>query len=80
MVDVVDAAELVKHNFGRLDVLVSNTGYMESTSDFDPKAWWRPWTVNIWGISLCVPPAAVGDNKIINVTSARAHMMNVHSI
>ncbi len=52
--DVVDreavekAAQEVDKEFGRLDVLINNAGYLEKfipIADSDPNDWWKTWTV-----------------------------------
>ena len=49
---VEEAAKEVEREFGRLDVLVNNAGYLEmwkSITDSDPEEWWRTWEVNLRG-------------------------------
>lgn len=82
--DVVAAAEQVKQDLGRLDVLINNAGYMENVAcsfgDYDPDEWWRSFTVNLRGtyeVTRAFLPLLLecgGDKTIVNVTSIAAHM------
>lgn len=50
---VDDAAKQIEKEFGELDILINNAGYLEDFSkkiaDSDPADWWRVWEVNIKG-------------------------------
>ncbi|KAI2615480.1 NAD(P)-binding protein [Hypoxylon sp. NC1633] len=55
--DVKAAAETISKEFGRkLDVLVSNAGYLEEwlpIGEAKPDEWWRSYEVNVKGVMLC---------------------------
>ena len=45
---VESAAKEVETQFGRLDILINNAGYLEPAvpiMDSDPDTWWKTWTV-----------------------------------
>jgi NAD(P)-dependent dehydrogenase (short-subunit alcohol dehydrogenase family) len=49
------AAREIQQSFGRLDILVNNSGYQEENArmlDVDPKDWWRTFEVNTLGTYL----------------------------
>jgi NADP-dependent 3-hydroxy acid dehydrogenase YdfG len=80
---VADAASKVESEFGRLDVLMNNAGFLESfkpiaNSDID--AWWTTYEVNVKGVYLCsrafLPLMLKGDLKtIVNVSSIGANVV-----
>lgn len=58
-VDVTDwksvkrTAEKIEAEFGGLDILINNAGYLSEfvrIVDADPEKWWRDWEVNVKGI------------------------------
>lgn len=69
---------------GRLDILVSNAGYMETWRpilDIDVDDWWRSWDVNIKGQLLVwqamIPlllASPTGLKTVVNISSIGAHM------
>ncbi|KAI9881749.1 MAG: hypothetical protein M1823_006540 [Watsoniomyces obsoletus] len=75
---VEEAAVTVEREFGRLDVLVNNAGYLEKwlpLAETDPEEWWRTWEVNLRGCYLMdrafIPLLLKGGDKtIVTVTSA----------
>ena len=75
---VEDAAARVEKEFGRLDVLVNNAGYLETWKniiDSDPEDWWRTWEVNVKGCYLMdrsfIPLLLRGGDKtVVTVSSA----------
>lgn len=77
---VEEAAATVEREFGRLDVLVNNAGYVEKylpPLESDPDDWWRSWEVNVKGVYLmdrAFIPLLLrgGDKTIVTVTSAGA--------
>jgi NAD(P)-dependent dehydrogenase (short-subunit alcohol dehydrogenase family) len=77
---VEDAAERIKKEFGRLDILINNAGYLESfipIADSDPLEWWHSWTVNMNGVYLvtrsCLP-------LLLNTEGGLKTILNVSSI
>jgi NAD(P)-dependent dehydrogenase (short-subunit alcohol dehydrogenase family) len=49
---VKDAAKKMESEFGRVDILINNAGYLSSFTkmcDEDPAEWWRTWEVNVKG-------------------------------
>ena len=75
---VEEAAKKVEGEFGRLDVLVNNAGYLETfnpIAEMDADDWWRTWEVNLKGCFLMdrafIPLLLKsGDKTMITVTSA----------
>ena len=76
---VVSAVKQVEETFGRLDVVINNAGYIETSNfvaDSDPEDWWTAWNVNMRGtyhVSRAVLPLLIkcgGDRTIINVSSS----------
>ena len=52
---VAQSAKEVESAFGRCDILINNSGYMEKQvriMEADPDDWWQCWTVNIFGTFL----------------------------
>lgn len=79
------AAKTVKSEFGGLDFLFNNAGYLEEfkkIGESDPDEWWRTQEVNIKGPYLvaraCIPvllDTKDGDKTIINTSSIGAHVI-----
>ncbi|KUJ09627.1 NAD(P)-binding protein [Mollisia scopiformis] len=78
---VEKAAKVVEKEFGKLDVLINNAGYLGDwvpVADTDPKGWWRNYEINVGGtyhVSKAFMPLLLksGQKTIVNVTSAGAH-------
>jgi NAD(P)-dependent dehydrogenase (short-subunit alcohol dehydrogenase family) len=84
--DVVDlqsvetAAKEIEKEFGRLDILINNAGYLSSfvpLIESDPAEWWMNWELNIKGVYLvtrALLPLMVkgGDKTIVNLASTGA--------
>jgi NAD(P)-dependent dehydrogenase (short-subunit alcohol dehydrogenase family) len=85
--DVADAASVcsaaakVETAWGRLDIIVSNAGYMASFAlllDGDEESYRKAWDVNFWGtynVSKAFLPLMLkgGDKTIITISSLAAH-------
>ncbi|KAI5245504.1 NAD-P-binding protein [Aureobasidium subglaciale] len=79
------AAETLKSEFGGLDFLFNNAGYLEIFKNFaesDPDEWWKTQEVNIKGpylIARAFIPVLLdtkdGDKTIINTSSIGAHIV-----
>ncbi|KAL6305500.1 putative oxidoreductase [Sparassis latifolia] len=81
---VIEAARQVEETFGRLDAIVNNAGYMETSkpmAESDPYDWWKVWEVNIRGVynmSHAFIPLLIecgGDKLIVNMSSGMAHLI-----
>lgn len=78
--DCANAAKSVEENFGRLDILINNAGYMASWQKIhksDPDEWWRTFEINVKGMYLMCRaflPILLkgGDKTIVTTTSAGA--------
>lgn len=78
------AAEEIEKTFGRLDILVHNTGIFNPpapVADSDPDAWWNTWDINVRGPYLVtrafLPLMLKGGDKIIAyVSSVGAWLIN----
>lgn len=78
---VEKAAKETEKEFGQLDVLINNAGYLGDwlpIGETDPKGWWRNYEINIGGVynvsRAFLPLLLKGKQKtIVNVTSAGAH-------
>lgn len=74
------AAEKVSNDFGQLDILINNAGYLEpwkKVHESDPDIWWKTFEINVKGVYLVTKsflPLMMkgGDKTIINVSSAGA--------
>jgi len=79
--NVEKAAEEIEKEFGKLDILINNAGYLGDWLPIlktDPKGWWRNYEINIGGVynvsKAFLPLVLKGKQKtIVNVTSAGAH-------
>ncbi|KAI9843946.1 MAG: hypothetical protein M1837_005987 [Sclerophora amabilis] len=78
---IEDAARATGENFGHLDILINNAGYLETfqpIADSDPDDWWRSWDINVRGPYLMTRaflPLMLkgGDKQILNLSSVGAH-------
>lgn len=53
--EVERAAQIIQIQWGSVDVLVNNAGYLapfEPLGESDPEKWWRNWEVNVKGVYL----------------------------
>jgi len=77
-----EAAKLVETEFGKLDILINNAGFigeMKLVADTDPEVWWQTWNVNVRGPYLMTKaflPLMLtgGDKTIISTSSVGAHL------
>ncbi|KAF1355353.1 short chain dehydrogenase reductase [Delphinella strobiligena] len=79
------AAEKVASDFGGLDILINNAGYLEpfvNIADSDPEEWSRVWDVNVKGVynsTRAFLPLLLstsgGLKTILNVSSIGAHLV-----
>jgi len=77
------AAAKISAEFGRLDVLINNAGYLETwkpIAESDVQDWWKTFEVNVKGVYLmdrALIPLMLkgGDKTIIVVTSMGAHVV-----
>lgn len=75
------AAKTIEKEFGKLDILINNAGFLgpfEEIVDSDIDKWWMNYEVNLRGVywvSKAVLPLMLkgGEKTIVNVTSAGAH-------
>ncbi|GAB7333011.1 hypothetical protein MBLNU13_g04705t1 [Cladosporium sp. NU13] len=82
---VSDAAAKIEKDFGSLDIVINNAGYLEkwnNIADSDPDEWWRTWQVNTFGAYLVVRatiPLLLKKNDglktVLNVSSVGAHIL-----
>ena len=80
------AANFVKAEFGRCDILINNAGIMgclKPIAESDPAEWWQNFEVNVRGtylISRAFIPLLLdsenGQKTVINVSSVGAHLVN----
>lgn len=75
--DCSNAAQKVEQEFGRLDILINNAGYLETWKkihESDPEDWWKTWEVNVKGVYLMsralLPILLRGGDKTIVTTSS----------
>ncbi|XDG09733.1 hypothetical protein ABKA04_009348 [Annulohypoxylon sp. FPYF3050] len=78
---VEEAADLVKKNFGHVDIVINNAGvmYISTIVDSDPDEWWKVFQVNLVGPYLIarsfIPLLLKGrDKTLITVASVGAHL------
>lgn len=81
--EVSQAALETENEFGRLDILLNNAGYLSEFTpivDSDPEEWWSNYEVNLKGVYL--PTKAFlplmlkgGEKTIVNVGSTGAHAL-----
>jgi NAD(P)-dependent dehydrogenase (short-subunit alcohol dehydrogenase family) len=72
------AAKAIEKEFGKLDILINNAGYLSSfqpMAETDPDEWWRNYEVNVKGLYLvtryAIPLLRKSELKtVVNVTSA----------
>ncbi|KAH8669036.1 hypothetical protein BX600DRAFT_511080 [Xylariales sp. PMI_506] len=77
------AAEEVRREFGRLDIVINNAGIVTTglLADSDPEEWHKVWHVNVFGpyhVMRAFIPLLLdsdGDKTIINVSSVGAHIV-----
>ncbi|KAK5685583.1 hypothetical protein LTR17_027092 [Elasticomyces elasticus] len=77
------AASQVSSAFGKLDVLIHNSGVLEGMkpiTDTDPDEWWRTWEVNVRGPYLIsrsfIPLLLKGETKtLVVISSVGAHVV-----
>ena len=77
------AAEKTAKEFGKLDILINNAGYLSSfepLAESDPGEWWKNYEINLRGvywISKAFLPLMLkgGEKTIVNVSSLGAHMI-----
>jgi NAD(P)-dependent dehydrogenase (short-subunit alcohol dehydrogenase family) len=53
--NVESAAKEVEKEFGRVDILINNAGYLSEfalIAETDPAEWWMNWELNIKGVYL----------------------------
>jgi NAD(P)-dependent dehydrogenase (short-subunit alcohol dehydrogenase family) len=75
------AAKTIEKEFGRLDILINNAGFLgpfEEIVDSNIDKWWMNYEINLRGVywvSKAVLPLMLkgGEKTIVNVTSAGAH-------
>ncbi|KAF8853615.1 NAD(P)-binding protein [Acephala macrosclerotiorum] len=78
---VEKAAKETEKEFGQLDILINNAGYLGdwvAIGETDPKGWWRNYETNVGGVYNVsrgfLPLVLKGEQKtIVNVASAGAH-------
>ena len=83
-VSVEKAAKDTETEFGRLDILINNAGYLSEfvpLLEQDPDQWWMNWEVNIkgvyWMTKAFLPLLLKGGEKtIVNLSSIGAHFIN----
>lgn len=83
---VANAARETEKAFGKLDILINNTGYLSGfvlLLEQDPDEWWQNWDVNIRGGVYLMDDKALlpimlngGDKMIINLSSIGAHFIS----
>ena len=74
------AGKKIEEEFGRLDILINNAGYLEECvkiADSDPLEWWKSWTVNVNGVYMCT---RVLLPLLFNTSDGLKTILNVSSI
>jgi NAD(P)-dependent dehydrogenase (short-subunit alcohol dehydrogenase family) len=80
---ITHAAEQIEREWGRLDLVISNAGYLppfQRLLEGDEDQWWRSWEVNIRGtywLAKAFLPLLLksdGDKTFVAVTSLGAHI------
>lgn len=79
------AAKEIEREFGRLDVLINNAGYLESfvpLAESDSAEWWKTWEINMKGVYLVtrallplMQKTNAGLKTILNASSVGAHRL-----
>lgn len=79
------AADQIKKEFGGLDILINNAGYLEAwtpLAESDPSEWWKTFEVNVKGpylLTRAFVPVLLGTEgglkTILNVSSIGAHVV-----
>lgn len=80
--EVEQAAQKVAAEFGELDILINNAGYLERflpIAEADPDEWWRTFEINVKGLFLMtrsfLPLVLKSQDKtIVAVSSIGAHL------
>lgn len=80
---IENAARQVEKAFGKIDIIVNNTGMLgkgAAVADSDPDAWWDIWTLNVRGpylVTRAFLPLLLkgGDKQIVNIASVGAHVI-----
>lgn len=76
-----DAVEVVKTQFGSLDILVNSAGYLENwipIAESNPVDWWMSWEINIKGVYLVTRAFLTlllksNEKTLVNIGSLGAH-------
>ena len=86
---VVEAESKVRSDFGRVDIIINNAGYLSDPlpiTETDPADWWKGWEVNIKGTyhitRTFLPPLmeSEGGSKIILNVSANGAFITVKGL
>ena len=86
---VVEAESKVRSDFGRVDIIINNAGYLSDPlpiSETDPADWWKSWEVNIKGTYLITRTflpllmESEGGSKIIFNVSANGAFITVNGL
>lgn len=83
------AVETIKREFGRLDVLINNAGFMTPALpviESDEELWWKTFEVNLKGVYLInrsflpvLMETADGLKTMVNINSVAAHNLRVNA-
>ncbi|KAM0554010.1 hypothetical protein ACHAPJ_007085 [Fusarium lateritium] len=82
------AANEIKAKFGKLDILVSNAGFLAPFTpilESDPETWWKGWEVHVKGFYNCIRatlPLILNSGEdslktVVNITSSGAHQIHI---